>query len=170
MGTQESQISKNWALHFSWNFKPIYCIDIESSALKLSIWHLDLICALFRHFWAPLRTPSVIKKNQKLIFTSILFHTSPILPKKTKNKPILNYVTLPLSTLTTVQCDIIDCEIMIQMRYLRALLSCTDNPKTILYLVLIVHLISEQSWYLWAKLRISKDFCWRSLSSQSLSL
>ena len=44
-----------------------------------------------------------------------------------------------------MQWDIIDCEIMIQMRYLRALLSCTDNPKTILYLVLIVHLISEQS-------------------------
>ena len=108
MGTQESQISKNWTLHYFLKLQThlLFRYRVFSSKTEHLTPRPNLCTfqALFRHFWAPLRTPSVIKKNQKLIFTSILSHTSPILPKKTKNKPILNYVTLPLITLTTVQC------------------------------------------------------------------
>ena len=109
MGTQESQISKNWALHYFLKLQThlLYRYRVFSSKTKHLTPRPNLCTfqALFRHFWAPLGTLSVIKKNQKLIFTSILSHTSPILPKKTKNKPILNYVPLPLSTLTTVHCE-----------------------------------------------------------------
>ena len=86
-------------------YKPIHSRNIGSPALKLSIGHLGLIWALLGHFWAPLGTLSVVKKNHKVIFVSILSHTSPILPKKTKNKVIFNYHTLPLSTLITVHCE-----------------------------------------------------------------
>ena len=102
MGTQGTHISDSWIPHYFSNPQTIHTINIESPALKARIGQIGINWALFGHFWAPLSTLLVIKKNQNVIVVSIMSYISPFLPKKTKNKVILNYHTLPLSTLTTV--------------------------------------------------------------------